>query len=315
LQSENQGIQKQIRATVWKPLPSTAGQKAIAAAVALALCSAAAWIYLLAQPVGIASIFAAIAGAVGVPLTLIAGAIAAGSYSMRYRIESGQLSISCLWLRERIPLGQIDGVYGGRRLGKGIRVNGLSLPGFFVGTTSETEVGTPKFYGTALDPSSVLLVTAEHRAYAITPANLEAFRNQLVSRLDDLSKEDIANAAEPVSEGTLIPSVPLLRDRVCLALMVAALAAIFVSFAYVGIKLGGLPALIPLHFTAAGQPDMIVPRESAFRMPIIGMVILGVNSLVAAAIYSWQRDASRVLAGATLLIELVALVAVLRVVH
>jgi len=296
-------------------LPSTTGRTALAAGLALALCSVLAWVYLLAQPVGIDSIFAALAGMAGALMALCAGAIAAGYYFMRYRIDGGQLTVSCLWMQEAVPLGQIDGVYSGRRLGRKARVEGLSLPGLYIGTSSGAELGKPKFYGTTTDPSAVVVVTAAQRAYAITPVDLKGFREQLVTRLEALSRDEVAHAPEPAAEGSLIPSIPLLRDRICLVLASAALVVVFASFAYVGIKLAGLPPSIPLHFDAAGQPDMIVPRADALRIPIIGMVILGVNWLAAAALHAWQRDAGRVLAGATLFVELIAFMAILRVVH
>ena len=315
MQEETLEVQRQIAPLEWKPRPSTAGRKALATSSALALCSVSAWIYLLAQPVGATSILATLVGTIGAALALSAGAIAAAYYFMRYRLDNDRLTVSCLWMREIVPRSQIDGMYSGRRLGLKPQVRGLSLPGIYIGTVSGGEFGKPKFYGTTADPSSAVVVTAAHRAYAITPADLPGFRSQLVTQLEAAPKDGHVEAPGPVSEGTLIPAVPLLRDRICLIMLSAAVVVLVVSFAYVASKLGELPASIPLHFGTTGQPDMVVPKVDALRIPIIGMVILGVNWLVAAAVHAWQRDAGRMLVGATLFVELVTLMAILRVVH
>ncbi len=315
MQEETLEAQQQTAPLEWKPRSSAAGPRALAVSLVLALCSVLAWVYLLAQPVGLASIFATLIGTIGAAVALSAGAVAAAYYFMRYRLDNGHLTVSCLWMREIVPLSQIDGVYSGRRLGLKVRVKGLSLPGIYVGKVSGGEFGKPRFYGTTADPSSAVVVTAAHRAYAITPADLKGFRSQLVTQLESAPKDELTQAPEPLSEGTLIPAVPLLRDRPCLVMLSAAVVVLVVSFAYVGIKLGGLPASIALHFGTTGQPDMVVPKMDALRIPIIGMVILGANWLVAGAVHAWQRDAGRMLVGATLFVELVTLIAILRVVH
>lgn len=299
----------------WGPPSSPIGQRATLAGAGLALCSLAAWIHLLTQPVGTASIFAALAGLSTGALALCAAAVAAGYRSMRYGLDDTQLTISFLWMRETVPLGRVEGVYGGRRLGKVSRIDGLRLPGLYVGTAEGTELGSARFYATTRRLASTIVATTAQRAYAITPSDLEGFRSHFVARLEALSREDVAKAPEPSAEGLLAPLAPLAGDRVWLGLLAASALALLVSFAYVGIKMPELPASIPLHFNGAGQPDMIAPRADLLRIPIIGMLVLGVNGLLAAAAHAWQRDTSRLLAGGTLFVEMVVLLAALRVVH
>lgn len=315
VQEDTQEAQLQINRSEWRPLPSAAGRRALAVSSALALCSALAWAYLLAQPVGVASIFAALVGTVGALAALGAAAITAGYYSMRYRLEAERLTISCLWMREIVPMGRIDGVYGGRRLGRKARIKGLSLPGFYIGTAFGTELERARFCGTSTSPLTAVVITAAEQAYVITPVDAKEFRSQLVGRLEALAENEPEQAPEPVSEGTIVPKVSLFQDRVGLSLVAAALVVLLASFAYVGFRLGSLPSSIPLHFDSAGRPDVIVPKADALRIPIIGMFILVVNWLVAAGVHAWQRDAGRVMAGATLFVELIALMAVLLMVH
>jgi hypothetical protein len=315
VQDEQRKTEDQHGQSEWRPRRSTGGQTAIIAGSALALCSAVAWIYLLTQPISVASLVPALAGIATALVASAAGAMAGAYYSMRYRLRQDELTVSWLWMRERIPLGRIDGLCSGRRMGKRAHVEGASWPGLYIGQATATEIGRPKFYGTTTLPSSVLVATVGDQSYALTPANLEGFRAQLVARLEGLTEEEVAQAPEPFTEGRLFSGSSVGMDRIWLGLMAASLAVLLASFALVAARLPGMPASIPLHFSSAGLPDMIVPRADALRIPIIGMMILGFNGITAAVVHAWQRDTGRVLAGATLLVELAALLAILRVVH
>lgn len=299
----------------WQPVRSRAGLVGVALTLVLAAGATVAWVYAVGRPIAIDSFAAVVAGAAGTLLALACGILTYGYYSMRYRLGERDLTISWLWTREIIPLGRVDGVYGGHRFGKRVEVEGLNWLGHHVGTAAAESVGRTRFYGTTTEPSAAIIVGTPDRAYGITPAALGEFQGRLIQRLEALPEEEIEAAPEPATIVPRLLRLSLLRDGVCTGLLAAALVVLLGSFGYVSFRFPTLPELMPLHFNFAGEPDLIGPPMEAFRVPAIGALILVANWVVAAAIHGWQRDASRILAGATAFVQLVVLMAVLQVVH
>ena len=291
------------------------GQTSVLSATGLALCAAAAWAYLLTQSVGLGTIIALIIAVSGTALAVAMAVFTYGYYSMRYEISGDALVLSTLWIKDVVPLLQIEHVYGGKRLGSAPRVRGISWKGLQIGEVDGAEIGRTVIYATGLRPSAVIVVTTPRLSYALTPADVEGFRTQLIKRLEMLDEADIESAPEPAREGTLNPVASLRGDRLAVAVLAASLVALVAAFALVALRLPGLPAAIPLHLGATGAPDFVQSPSEAFRLPIAGLVILTVNAAIAVALHIWQRDAARILAGSTLFIQLVGLIAVLRVVH
>ncbi len=305
----------EVETQEWRPQPSTAGRIGIGATAASLACAVAALAYPVSHPIAIESFVAAVAGLASLSLALFFGLATLGYRSLSYRLSQDTLTISWLWIREIVPLGRIEGVYRGHRLGKRAQVDGFVLPGHYVGKTRGEGLGRLRFYGTSEEPSAAMIVATATGGYAITPSDLQGFRDQLIQRLEAIPMEEIERAPEAQRLMPRLLTLSILRDSVAVAFLVLALMALLASFGYVSAKYPGLPELMPLHFNFAGEPDLIGPPRDAFRMPIIGLLILVANGVVAAAIHGWQRAAGRLLLVATVFMQLVMLIAVLRVVH
>jgi len=171
------------------------------------------------------------------------------------------------------------------------------------------------FYGTSSDPGDAMIVATMQRSYALTPSNLEQFRGQLIELLEALPPEEVELAPDPKSSMPALLRLSILRDGMAVAVLSLALLVLLGSFGYVSFRFPELPALMPLHFNHVGVPNLIGPPQDAFRMPFIGFLILLVNAAVAAALHQWRRDAGRLLAAGTVLVQLVMLMAVVQVVH
>lgn len=299
----------------WRPRRSSGGRIGIGMAVVALVCSAGAWLYAVGRPIAIDSFAAVVAGLAGLALALAVAIITWGYFSLRYRVKNRGLIISWLWIRETIPLAAIEGLYGGHRLGKRAMVEGLALPGHYVGRAKAEGLGRVTLYGTTNDPSAALIVATAHRGYAITPAEPDRFRSQLIELLEALPEEEIERAPEPKTSMPMLLRLSVLRDGVAIGLLAISVLVLLGSFGYVSLKFPELPELMPLHFNYAGEPDLIGPPRDAFRMPLIGLLILVVNGALAAVLHQWRRDAGRVLAAATVFVQLVMLVAVVRVVQ
>ncbi len=299
----------------WRLKASRGGRLAVAATSLAAVCSIAAWGYALGRPVAIDSFVAVLAGLAGLLLALLLGIFAAGYYSLRYRLSEGELVLRWLWVQEIIPLGRVDGVYGGHRLGKPRGVEGMAWPGLYRGRAGSESFPQLQYHGTSLDPADAIILTTPDGAYALTPADLDGFRSALIARLEALPQDAVAEAPPIATRMPAWLCLSILRDGVTIALLAGALLVMLVSFGYVAARFPQLPELMPLHFGFTGEPDVIGPPRDAFRMPVIAMVLLGANSLLVTALHRNQRDAARMLAGATVFVQLVMLVAVFRVVH
>lgn len=298
----------------WRPRRSMGGWIVVSAAFVAVMCVIAAYAYALGRPIAIDSFVATVAALMGCALALLGIVLAYGYFSMRYRLGSRELTVEWLWTREVVPLGSVDGLYRGHVLGKKVDVEGITWPGHYVGVAEIQELGRVKYYGTTLQTSQTLVVTAGGSAYALTPADLEGFRNGLIQRLESLP-EETGDAPEPKVVMPRLLQLSMLRDGVSLALLGVALLVLLGSFGYLAARYPHLPELMPLHFNYAGEPDIIGPPRDAFWMPLMAAVALGLNTIVAAALHGWQRDAARLLAAATLFVELAMLVAVVKVVH
>lgn len=312
---QDNSSQTQSATLEWRPRPSMAGRNAAVAASGLAIFAALVWLYMLTQPVSVITLVLFLVSAPVVLFALVMAVFAYGYYSMRYGFDGDSLVIRSLWLREIVPLGQIDGILGGKRLGARARVEGIAWRGISIGRLAATDLVKPRVYGTTLAPSAVLIASTPGRAYAITPADLDGFKSELIRRLESFSPEEIETAPEPSVEGSMLPTASLLGDRIGASIAAACAVVLVLSFAYVAIKLPGLPESLPLHFSTSGLPDYVVPRLDAFRLPLVGALFLGVNLVAATVAHAWQKDAGRVLAGATLLVELALLGALVRVVQ
>ncbi len=316
MQIDSPDLKMQDLVAEWRPRPSQGFRIGVAAATLAAVCSAAAWFYVATRPIAVDSFVGAVAGLAGLLLALLAGLLAYGCSSMRYRLTDETVTVELLGIRQIIPLDSVEAVYRGQRLGDRTEVDGINWPGFHVGTARAAGLGRLRFYGTSRDPSDAIILATSRHAYALTPDDLAGFRSRLLERLESLPEpQEAGQGPEPA---TVLPRplrLSILRDGVVVTLLVAALLVLLASFGYVSARFPTLPELMPLHYDLAGAPDLIGPPRDAFRMPLIGLVILLTNLAAAARIHECQRDAARILAAATVFVELVMLVAVVRVVH
>lgn len=299
----------------WRPVRSPGGWIGIAATLLALACSGGAWYYAIGHPIAIDSYIATVAGIAGLALAVVLAAFTHGFFTLSYRIENRGLIINWLWIRETVPLAAIEGLYGGHRLGKKVSVEGLTLPGYYVGRTKAEDIGRLSFYGTTNDSSSAIIVATAHRVYAITPQDLDGFRAHLIELLEALPEDEIERAPEPKTSMPALLRLSMLRDSVAISFIALSVLVLLGSFGYVSYRFPELPELMALHFNFAGEPDLIGPPMDAYRMPLIGLLILGFNFVAASYLHQRRRDTGRVLAAATLFIQIVMLMAVVRVVH
>lgn len=300
--------------TTWRPVASQGERLSLVAAVGGGVAALVGMAYLFTRTIGLDSFLVGLLGLAGVVVALVAGALAYGCRNLRYRLTAEEFSIDWPWRRDVIPLSGMEGLFRGQRLGGSVNVRGISWPGFYSGNLESPEFGTVAFVGTTRDLSQALLLVAGGKGYLVTPDDLAGFRGRLMERLEELPEEPPADMPLPWTERPRWLGLPVLRDRVTLGILGAAFLGLVLSFGYVGLVMPGLPTQLALQYGASGEPSFVVPSGELVRLPLIGSLLLLANVAAVAAVHRWNRDAGRVLAGATLFLELAMLAAIVQLV-
>jgi hypothetical protein len=298
----------------WRLRRSIGWQIPAGVAVASLGIFTACLVYVFSHSPALATFAVAVSALVMLLLGYLAALFSHGCYSARYRLEPDLLAIEWLWMTEVVPLAAIDGLYSGRQLDKRVRVDGLVWPGHYLGTAAVAGLGPVKLLGTSAEPDDLLMITTPAASYALTPDDLEGFRRALIERLEALDVGKIEHPPEATTQLPRLLRLSVLRDRLALVLLASAALVLMLSYGYISARFPGLPELIILKFNQAGAPLVVGPAIDAFRMPMVGTLVLAANALIVAVLHSRQAEGGRLLAGATLFVQLVLLAAVVIVV-
>lgn len=136
----------------------------------------------------------------------------------------------------------------------------------------------------------------------------------------------VQSGLPPGRRGTLAPGLtqrlredvlrgPIWRDRTARTLVVASVLAILALIGYVALWLPALPPFLPLHYNSVGSVDLLGPRGDLYKMPAIGVAVLFADLTLAALIYRRERWASLTLAGASVLVQLILIVATINIIR
>jgi uncharacterized membrane protein len=102
----------------------------------------------------------------------------------------------------------------------------------------------------------------------------------------------------------------LARDRAAQILFALALLGNLALFAYLSARFDALPDPLPLHFDAAGLADRIEAKSGIFGLPIIGALVLGVNSALGLLAHRRERAATLFLLMGALIVQILLWLAV-----
>lgn len=157
-------------------------------------------------------------------------------------------------------------------------------------------------YATA--PEQLLLVTAS-ATYGISPAQPEAF----ISALQERHRLGPMHRRRPLVWHPAWWSHPLWSDRLGLGLLLAGVVLNLALFGILSWRFSALPADLPLHFDALGQPDRIGSRGALFTVPVLGLLSWILNGFVGLWQYRRQRLAAYLLWTGAMAVQVLAWVA------
>lgn len=104
------------------------------------------------------------------------------------------------------------------------------------------------------------------------------------------------------------------RDSALQALIGLALLFDVALFAYLLLRLDGLPELLPLHFDASGFPDRIDQKTSILALPAIGLIVIALNVFIGLLAYRRERATTVLLAASALLMQVLLWFALVNIV-
>ena len=96
--------------------------------------------------------------------------------------------------------------------------------------------------------------------------------------------------------------MPLRRDPWTLGLALLGLTINLALLFGLLARLPQLPDLLPFHFNAFGEPDLIEAKRAILRLPIVGTLVWAVNVALAIPAARLDRTLARLLVGAGVLV-------------
>ena len=124
--------------------------------------------------------------------------------------------------------------------------------------------------------------------------------------------EALAQPAPPAASSASALTL-LLRDRALQILLVLTLLANLALFGCLALRFDAVPDPLPMHFDAAGLPDRIESKTDIFGLPIIGLVLLLLNTALGILIHRRERAAAILLVASALLVQVLMWLATLNI--
>ncbi|MHB1318801.1 MAG: PH domain-containing protein, partial [Anaerolineae bacterium] len=219
--------------------------------------------------------------------------------SLRYLVDRNGVEIRTASARQTIPHAAIQRIDFGEAAGAPSRLRGIAWPGYMRGTLSATPFGRIAVWATEPLQRQLILVTDE-MCYAISPADRAGFVQRYHMRRELGALESLPQRLTPVG----IASWTVWRDRVFWLAMALGLALSAGLAALTAASYSSLPAIVPLHWGATGQPDRLAPRLDVFAIPAIGAAVLLANLALAVGVHHRERLGARLLAWGTIAAQL-----------
>ncbi|MBI2304082.1 MAG: DUF1648 domain-containing protein [Chloroflexi bacterium] len=233
-----------------------------------------------------------------------------GCWSLRYRVDRNALTIRWIGMEQVVPLSKVVAFVTGSQLRGRMRFRGVNWFGYHVGRGQVVGVGKAVFYATSRRPKELLCLTTADMAYVISvkePARL--VRNIRLRQGLGATKE----VAQVATGRTYLP-FSLGRQPGALAMVMLALIFNIALFGYVSYVYPSLPQLLPLHFTPFGQVDRVGPKVEVLWLPSMALAAWSANLFFGLYLYAKERLGMYLCLGASLLVQTVIWVAIIRLV-
>ncbi len=236
--------------------------------------------------------------------------------SLEYWVDRNAVTVVWGPLHEVIPLGAIQRIQRGGF--EQIQARWWEWPNRTLTRGDVPGVGHILMLATRPAAEQIVLLTEQHDkertltvGYALSPSDPEGFIAAIQQRYE-LGPNRLR------AFGRQAPAVwqwDIWRDRIGLGILGATLLLNLALFGYLSLRYPGLPASLPLHFDASGQPDRFGAPSALFVLPLLALGAMALNGLWGALLYARQRSGAYLLWAGALVIQLLAGFALVNLVY
>jgi hypothetical protein len=231
--------------------------------------------------------------------------------ALRYSLDRNALVIEYGTTRHIVPLNEVKRVVAGddEALRTTTSFRGVGWPGFLKGRQRIPGLGWALIYSTEPLERMIVVVT-DTISYGISPADQEAFLEAFKAR----QELGVLHPAEQTHLRSPFLSLPIWRDRFFWA---AAIFAVVIDLGLLFVMMshyGDLGVRIPLTLSIWGHADRITSRIWVLVLPVLGLGLVGLDTVMGMIIHERERLAAHLLITAGLVTQMVLYLALRQVV-
>jgi hypothetical protein len=232
---------------------------------------------------------------------------AAAAFTLGYELDRNGLYITWLGNRAVVPLDRITSIDVGApaRLPWSI----LQGIGYYWGQARLADGGKLHLFATR-PPARCLIVYTTDGAYALSPADPEAFVQDLEQRRNLGAAKPLAPSVEP----SRIFLYDFWNDRTVRTLLLVALALNLAALAFLALRYPELAPMVEMRFDATGEVAELRPRHQALFLPLAAFGLSLLNIALGLALYHRERLGARLLQGASVIVQMLFAVALATVI-
>lgn len=294
--------------TTWRAQPHPLERPGLAAGLVLAGLGAGLARLALSLPLGAGAMLALVLALLVVVGGGVLAGLAWGARTLSYRLEAGRLTIRWLWWCVEVPYGAVDGVFSGARLGAEPGPRFLSVGGYRVGMSAGSSDRPIYYYTTTQQLERLSLISTESGLFVLSPSDSAAFRRELIERLE--AHTEAPSGLRPWTRPWFFKPF---QDPLAASCLGLSLGLLLVGLGLVLDRYPALPDRLAFQVEPSGQVLASGPREHVVWLPVTAGFGAVVNALVGCAVARREPILGRLLWLSAPLLQLLALMSVVRV--
>jgi len=295
--------EQSLSSMVFRPAPDPSRWEGLAATSGVFLLDAVLLVWLLGRPVDGGSFFLLCGLLLGLLLLLHLLYRTWVVFTLEYWLDRDALHIHWAASSVIIPLPAIEQMVCDGEVP--LRRSLHSWPAPFVRRLPDTNDKRWELFASR-PPGQSLWVQTANALFAISPAEPEEF----LAALQTYHRLGPSHSLTISQKHPRLCHIPVLADGLSRGLLLAGLVGVLILVATLFFSYATLPDLLIFHYSTAGLPDSIRPKNSLFLLPAIGLIVYLVNGLAGLwMVCRRQRMGAHLLWGSTLSVQTLSLLA------
>lgn len=244
-------------------------------------------------------------------LLILCGALAyrvAAAFTLSYYLDRNGLYINWLGNRAVVPLDQISHVDVG--LGSVGSWNPLNGIGYYSGQQRLDDGRIVHRFATAR-ANRCLVIHTDEALYAISPSDTEEFVQDLEQRRNLGAAKVLTAVVEP---GRMF-LYAFWHDRTVRTLLLVAFAINILMLGMLAARYPDLAPMIEMRYNASGEVTGLRPRYDALFLPMAAFLLSLINTVFGLLLYRQQQLGSRLLQGASVMVQILFAVAIATIIR